>query len=56
MYAQKNFILEIFPYVATFESWANVMTANGQASMNNVLSLVFMTTTSFGSAHFSFDT
>jgi hypothetical protein len=29
MYAQKNFIPEIFPYVATFESWANVMTANG---------------------------
>jgi hypothetical protein len=28
MYAQKKFILENFPYVTTFDSWANVMTAN----------------------------
>ncbi len=30
MYAQQFFTLDTFPYVATFESWANDMVATGQ--------------------------
>jgi hypothetical protein len=30
MYAQIFFILNFFPYVATFDNWANEMTTNGQ--------------------------